>query len=151
MNFRIRMVSSIEISTCDRIDSRLSVINKTDKDICVYLTKDSSTNNAKIYFSEYGKVDKQLRQYYFIKPNDSTHFSVMDDWDSPSNYRFNDDSMIFVFSVDSIQLKTEMLDKHPQTIIRKFEIAQKTLIDNNWRFEIKSPPTKNIQQRMIVW
>lgn len=30
-----------------------------------------------------------------------------------------------------------MLDKHPQTIIRKFEIAQKTLIDNNWRFEIK--------------
>jgi hypothetical protein len=45
--------------------------------------------------------------------------------------------MIFIFSVDSIQLKTEMLDKHPQTVIRKFEIAQKTLIDNNWRFEIK--------------
>lgn len=61
----------------------------------------------------------------------------MDDWDSPSNYRFNDDRMIFIFSVDSIQLKTEMLDKHPQTVIRKFEIAQKTLIDNNWRFEIK--------------
>jgi len=134
---KIAIVASIALVSCDRIDSRFCVVNKTDKNVCVYLTKDSSTNNAKLYFSEYGKVDKQLRQYYFIKLNDSTHFSVMGDWDSRSNYRFNDNRMIFIFSVDSIQLKTGMLDKHPQTVIRKFEIAQKTLIDNNWRFEIK--------------
>lgn len=54
--------------SCDDVDSRFCVVNKTDKNVCVYLTKDSSTNNAKLYFSEYGKVDKQLRQYYFIKP-----------------------------------------------------------------------------------
>lgn len=134
---KIAIAASIALVSCDRIDPRFCIVNKTDKNVCVYLTKDSSTNNAKLYFSEYGKVDKQLRQYYFIKSNDSTHFAVMGDWDSPSNYRFNDDGMIFIFSVDSIQLKTEMLEKHPQTVIRKFEIAQNTLIDNNWHFEIK--------------
>lgn len=134
---KIAIVASIALVSCDRIDSRFCIVNKTDKNVCVYLTKDSSTNNAKLYFSEYGKVDKQLRQYYFIKSNDSTHFAVMGDWGSPSNYRFNDDRMIFIFSVDSIQLKTEMLEKHSQTVIRKFEIAQNTLIDNNWHFDIK--------------
>ncbi len=134
---KIAIVASIALVSCDRIDSRFCIVNKTDKNVCVYLTKDSSTNNAKLYFSEYGKVDKLLRQYYFIKSNDSTHFAVMGDWGSPSNYRFNDDRMIFIFSVDSIQLKTEMLEKHSQTVIRKFEIAQNTLIDNNWHFDIK--------------
>ncbi|MGE8427096.1 MAG: hypothetical protein ACN6O7_04445 [Sphingobacterium sp.] len=127
----------IALISCDSIDSKFCVINKTGKDACVYLTNDSSLNNAKIYFSEYGKIDKQIRDYCFIKSNDSTQFSVMGDWDARLNHRFNDDRMIFIFLIDSIQLKTESLDKHPQTVIRKFEIAQKTLIDYNWHFEIK--------------
>ncbi|MDR2274447.1 MAG: hypothetical protein LBF27_26300, partial [Sphingobacterium sp.] len=57
---KIAIVASIALVSCDRIDSRFCIVNKTDKNVCVYLTKDSSTNNAKLYFSEYGKVDKQL-------------------------------------------------------------------------------------------
>jgi hypothetical protein len=121
--------------SCDDVDSKFCVLNRTNQYIYAYLTTDSSSEEARAFFIDNGRPNQKLRIYKAIKQHDSVCFPIIGNWNQISN--FNGDGDIFIFSVDSIEYDKEQLKANSYHFIKKYQITRNKLNQQGWRFEIK--------------
>ncbi|WP_394677427.1 hypothetical protein [uncultured Sphingobacterium sp.] len=120
--------------SCDDVDSRFCVLNRTNQNIYAYLTTDSSSEEARAFFIDNGKPNQKLRIYKAIKQHDSVCFSIIGNWNQISN--FDRDGNIFIFSVDSIEYDKEQLKANSSQLIKRYQITRKKLNQQGWRLLI---------------
>lgn len=121
--------------SCDDVDSKFCILNRTNQNIYTYLTTDSSSEEARAFFIDNGKPNQKLRIYKAIKQHDSVCFSIIGNWNQFSN--FDRDGNIFIFSVDSIEYDKEQFKANSSQLIKRYQITRNKLNQQDWRFEIK--------------
>jgi len=131
----LAIIISFILISCDDVDSKFCVLNRTNQNIYAYLTTDSSSEEARAFFIDNGKPNQKLRIYKEIKQHDSVCFSIIGNWNQISN--FDRDGNIFIFSVDSIEYDREQLKANSPQLITRYQITRNKLSQQAWHFEIK--------------
>lgn len=119
--------------SCDPVDRKFTVANKTNKVVSFYFTIDSTGQLARDYYSSfYDKTASGFirKEFAYIKGNDSGNISTLGDWDTDSSQFYN--GIAYIYVIDSLDIGKDSSTLEYKQLIRRYHVSICGMKSNNW-------------------
>ena len=127
------VVSVFIVFSCDPMDYKLKILNRTDSRICYEISEDSVLIENKIYNKD------TWDGYRSVLSNDSTiiAYPVSDSWNYIKSESKNGKLNIFIFKYDSLVKYDWKTIVKTKNYIKYISLTKNELDSINWRIVIK--------------
>jgi hypothetical protein len=138
--FQIIILITTFLVACDPIDSRLTIINETNRPLFYITTAQDSIEGGTPFkkFIEASNIDSVwIDSDYFIKPKGKKRKMVMSDWEEIIRNNFNGKIYIFFFDADTLQKYNWVEIKKNNNYFAKYGLTLIDLKKRDWKVRVK--------------